>query len=663
MEAGNRHRRRKQRGGQQQQQPGGQNTPTAAPAATKEPWALRPLDWPVPVLPAAELQTSSPGVALVPAPEAPALLQRLQGSTAAVAVVTLRSLPNSPLLAAESSVPLQRGPNLLPAKVWVYSCGPTPVAPKLTPKQVGPTSADPSTTQLVVEVDERYFPSSWSELQQSGARGLLRLLRGRAARRTDILDVFALAYRGELQGSRAVRAVVRVVPAAVEKMLASSGEGGLFFRSLFLPETAEVERAKHGVVWLDLPLAEALEKAKGVPWACGLVRNARGLGVRVVAAQLEAAYAALKGKQKPTPKALYEVSGVPLAVGPEHMEKVLAEMGWSGRALRTFVRRGARVWVVEADTPPAADVWTVDSALVTVQPAQPRRATPAQWSRTPPKEPQVQMGPPAPRPSPAVPKLPAQLSGEHASFAAAVSSGLRSALPHQKDKVPKAPAEASNNELESPLPTGGTNTPRRSPTHRPAPTPATQQPTGLPGLETLVRQLVEQALATERQKLQEERAQLERERKELAKQKKALRSAGAPQAKQVSPAAQPPTGAAVPTTSSVAAAAPTAPVAIRPSPWADERAELLNRIATLEDMLGRWSASLERKAAPLPSGSASSTPNKPRKKKPAGAVEAVSAGAGEAMEDDSPPPDPRLPIPRPSPQGSPDVRAHMDNDD
>jgi hypothetical protein len=39
-----------------------------------------------------------------------------------------------------------------------------------------------------------------------------------------------LAYRGEVQGSRALRAVVRVVPAEAGKLLASSGEGGLFFR-------------------------------------------------------------------------------------------------------------------------------------------------------------------------------------------------------------------------------------------------------------------------------------------------------------------------------------------------------------------------------------------------------------------------------------------------
>ena len=228
MEAGSRHRRRRQR----QQQPGGQNIPAATPGPKPQPWALRPGDWPVPVLTPSELQPSTPGVALVPLAEAPTLLQRLQDSTAAVAVVTLRSLPSpSPSLAAESfSVPLQRGTELLPAKVWVHTCGPFPVAPTLAPRKVGPNSPDPSTTQLVVEVDERWFPSPWKELQQSGARGLRRLLRGRVARPADLLDVFALAYRGEVQGSRALRAVVRVVPAEAGKLLASSGEGGLFFR-------------------------------------------------------------------------------------------------------------------------------------------------------------------------------------------------------------------------------------------------------------------------------------------------------------------------------------------------------------------------------------------------------------------------------------------------
>jgi hypothetical protein len=504
-----------------------------------------------------------------------------------------------------------------------------------------------------VEVDERWFPSPWKEFQQSGAGGLRRLLRGRAPRPADLLDVFALAYRGEVQGSRALRAVVRVVPAAAEKLLASSGEGGLFFRSLFRPETAELERAKHGVVWLDLPLTEALEKARGVPGACGLVRNARGLGVRVAAAQLEAAYAALKGKPKPSPKELFEVSGVPLAVGPEHMEKVLVEMGWSGRALRTFVRRGARVWVVEADSPPAAEVWTVDSALVTVQPAQPRRATPAQWSRTPPKEPQVQMGPPAPRPSPAVPKLSAQLSGEQLNFAAAVTSSLRGAAPPQKSRAPQAPTEAHETELETPLP-GDTNTPSRSPTPRLAPTPAQQPPLGLPGLgamETLLRQLVEEALAAERKKLKEERAQLEREKKELAKEKKALLTPSSPQATRTSTPAPLPANLVVPAASTATPAAPAPSVAILPPAWAGERAELLKRVATLEEMLGRLTASPANKHI----GSASSTPCKPRKKKQAGAVDDM-----DGVDDTAP--DPTLPMLSPSPKGSPDVRTDMEDD-
>ena len=627
---------------------------------TQQPWALRPEDWPVPVLAPAELQASSPGVALVPLAEAPALLQRLQGSPASVAVVTLRSLPSSSPSAAEHfSVPLQRGKELLPAKVWVHSCGPAPVAPTLAPKKVGSYSPDPSTTQLVVEVDERWFSSPWNEFQLRGARGLRRLLAGRVSQPADLLDVFALAYRGEVQGSRALRAVVRVVPAAQAKLLASSGEDGIFFRSLFRPETAEQERAKHGVVWLDLPLAEALEQARGIPGACGLVRNARGLGVRVAAAQLEAAYAALKGKDKPPPKALYEVSGVPLAMGPGHMEKVLVEMGWSGRALRTFVRRGARVWVVEADSPPSATVWTVDSALVTVQPAQPRRATPAPWSRTPPKEIKVQMGPPARGPSPVVLQPTAPTSGVALTFAAAVAKGLRGAPPPQKGKLPQAPAAAPEIELETPLPTGGTNTPRRSNSPRQAPTPTPQPPTGLPGLgvmETLLRQLVDEALAAERQKLHEERAQLQREKKALARERKALRPSAAPSAPQASPPVPTPAnpGAPAAPAAPVPSAALAPSVAILPPAWAAERAELLLRIAALEETVAALSPTSGNKR-PHPS-SASSTPCKPGTKKKAGAADDMD-GVDETA------PAPLLSTPAPSQQGSPDKRTPMENDD
>ena len=498
-------------------------------------WALRPEDWPVPVRAPADLQSSSPGIALVSLAEVPALLQRLQGSTAPVAVVTLRSIPSSSPSAAQSfSVPLQRHKELLPAKIWVTSCGPTPVVPTLAPQQVKPSS-DPSTTQLVVEVDERWFLSPWSEFQQSGARGLRRLLVSRVPRPADLLDVFALAYRGEIQGSRALRAVVRVAPAAHDTLFRSSGQDGIFLRSLFRPETADMERAQHGVVWLDVPLADALEKARTVPGTCGLVRNSRGLGVRVLAAQTEAAYAALKGKPKPSPKQLYEVSGVPLEMGPGRMEVVLAEMGWTGRALRTFVRRGARVWVVEADTAPSAPVWTVDSALVTVQPAQSRRATPAPWSRTPPHANAVQPGPPACGPSPAV--TPAPSRGPPLSFVGAVTNGLRQARPPASAQI--SPAAGPSGGLETPLPTGSSPTSRRgSASSRSAVSPAPACAAGSPGLgimETMLRQLVGEALAAERQQLQEERqklhderAQLQRERKAFAKERSAQRIPSAP---------------------------------------------------------------------------------------------------------------------------------------
>ena len=591
-------------------------------------------------------------------PEAPALIQRLQGSAATVAVVTLRALPSSSPSAAESfSVPLRRGEELLPAKVWVYSCGPTPVVPTLAPRKVGPQSPDPSTTQLVVEVDEHWFPSPWKEFQLSGARGLRCLIAGRVSRPADLLDVFALAYRGELVGSRALRAVVWVVSAAQDTLLISSGQDGIFFRSLFRPESAEEERAKHGAVWLDLPLVEALEKAHAVPRACGLVRNARGLGVRVAAAQLEAAYAALNGKAKPSPKALYEVSGVPLAVGPGLMEKVLVEMGWSGRAMRTFVRRGARVWVVEADSAPSAAVWTVDSALITVQPALPRRATPVVWSRTPPKQIQVQMGPPTFGPSPAVPKTHAPISGDPITFAAAVAKNLRAAPPPQKRQAPQPPPAEQQKELDSPLPTGGTNTPHRSITPRLAPTPAPHPPSGLPGLgviEALLRQLVDEALSAERQKLQEERAQLQREKKAFAKERKALRSKPAPAAPQAPQGAQTPASPVAPAAAPTPTASTTvaSSVAILPPAWATERAEFLRRIAALEKMVAAMSPPPKNKRPHT--SSAFSTPCKPGTKN-----QAADADVMDGVDETAP----TLPNPVLAQKGSPDRRTPMENDD
>jgi hypothetical protein len=164
-------------------------------------------------------------------------------------------------------------------------------------------------------------------------------------------------------------------------------------------------------------------------------------------------------------------------------------------------------------------------------------------------------------------------------------------------------------------------------------------------METLLRQLVDEALAAERQKLQEERAQLQREKKALAKERKALRLPGA---SSPDPEASPPVPAASAASAIPASQAPS--VAILPPVWAAERADLLRRIAALEKMVGALSAENKH------TGSASSTPCKPRKKKQAGAEDDMD-GLDETT------PLPTLPKLSPSPKGSPDVRTAMDDDE
>jgi hypothetical protein len=126
--------------------------------------------------------------------------------------------------------------------------------------------------ELVVEVDERWVSPSWDAFQAGGVRHLRRLLARRVASAAAVLDVFALAYRGALVGSRALRAVVRVAVDSRDALLASSGQDGVFLRSLF---RTEEERLQYGVVWLNVPLADALAKTSSAAGAYGLVRNAR----------------------------------------------------------------------------------------------------------------------------------------------------------------------------------------------------------------------------------------------------------------------------------------------------------------------------------------------------------------------------------------------------
>ena len=124
----------------------------------------------------------------------------------------------------------------------------------------------------------------------------------------------------------------------------------MFSRPLF---RLDEERRQHAVMWVDGDLTSVLLKATTYPPSLGLVRNPRGLGIRVPAGLRSEAYQALMGKSPPPPIHYYEVAGVPLPMATNDLVGVLQTEGWLVKPVRSFLRRGARVWVVAAEqTPP-----------------------------------------------------------------------------------------------------------------------------------------------------------------------------------------------------------------------------------------------------------------------------------------------------------------------
>ena len=118
-----------------------------------------------------------------------------------------------------------------------------------------------------------------------------------------------------------MRAVVRVAVKAVETLLLSSGVAGLFLRPYFTPL---VDSSAHAIIWLgDSCLLQALSQAEKVPGALGLVRNWRGLGLRVPAAMLTAAHMVLHNAAPPQPKRFF-------------LRLLASPSVWGGRGYRRF---------------------------------------------------------------------------------------------------------------------------------------------------------------------------------------------------------------------------------------------------------------------------------------------------------------------------------------
>ena len=76
----------------------------------------------------------------------------------------------------------------------------------------------------------------------------------------------------------------------------------------------------------------------------------------------------------------FEVAGVPLTLGSRDIKDAMAWAGWTVQPVHLFLRGTTRVWVVVSADPPTTDLLRMGAALVTVQPADERRAAlSTQW--------------------------------------------------------------------------------------------------------------------------------------------------------------------------------------------------------------------------------------------------------------------------------------------
>jgi hypothetical protein len=150
-----------------------------------------------------------------------------------------------------------------------------------------------------------------------------------------------------LVGLRIFRARLRVANHVVDSLLKHSGENGLFLRPTLDQDPA---KRTHGVMWLptETTLQHALQTASQCPQALGLVHH-RGLGIRVPASALTAAYQTYFS-QPPPPRALfYEISGVPVTGSAPALERLLAEdLHWEAKVTYTSKRTGKLLFKVKA---------------------------------------------------------------------------------------------------------------------------------------------------------------------------------------------------------------------------------------------------------------------------------------------------------------------------
>jgi hypothetical protein len=359
-------------------------TPAAAPAAvasastasaaTTVSEELLQEGWSVPVSRTpCDLKADVPGIALAASrQEVLAAIVELAHASAAVAVLS-PSMVDGRGVAMVVPVIVQgrillRQRFLIQLGIGIQAVTFTPPAAKLSVRD--------DTTVLVMEMAEELAPAmAWQAAMRAPGAALRRWLGAHGV--DSMLDSWGASRAGGEPGKRVCRVFVRIAAAHLDAALAASGADGVFIRPYF---TDEAQRLAHKIVWLPsgTSLEAALRQASRSEGSVGLVRNARGLGVRVPTVAAPAVALFLLGAEaaEQVTGEVWELAGLPMGCSKIALTHALTEWGWKGVTLLRHVSKGqSRSWFARAACEPPGRLLQHSSGLVTVQLATRRAPT------------------------------------------------------------------------------------------------------------------------------------------------------------------------------------------------------------------------------------------------------------------------------------------------
>ena len=365
----------------------------------------------------AQLTGQGGGVCLATMAEAAAAKKELEHCTAAVALLTPRPLDGEGVLLHVPVKDSDGKPRVRERFLVQVGQGNEVTFKAGKPKKEEQDGG--GTVRLVLFLSARLSAEdAWRATLASPAVGAKRWLHGRTGVRA--LDAFAPRLSGPPE-DRWIRVLARVPEKDGAKILAASGQDGVFTREFF---TADEDRSRFAVVWLpDSSLEAALRQAARVEGSCGVVANSRGFGVRVPRSSAQEATTHLLGPEAAARlgEHKWELTDVPATWAQEKVEQILRGLPWTATVIRPFPCKGrglTRTWLVQAQMPPPANfVQLADGVVGSLREAMPRKPAANAWSARP-------MRPAGgPVPQPAWPKAWSQVAKELAKDTASVGIG------------------------------------------------------------------------------------------------------------------------------------------------------------------------------------------------------------------------------------------------